>query len=88
MPQGANSLELQELACIADAVRKEMTLTIRDWSWKDWPQRFAEGLLAHGVTVSEHETKALHAGLRGRSGGVVEGRVGGGGCSIPFGDER
>ena len=57
MPQGANSRELQELARIADAVRKEMTQTVRDWVWTDWSQRFAEGLLAHGVTVSEHKQR-------------------------------
>ena len=57
MPEKADNRELQELARIADKVRKEMTLELGEWLWKDWDQRFAEGLLACGVTVSEHKQR-------------------------------
>ena len=44
--------DLAELERIVNAVRKDLKDTLGDWRWHEWSRRFAEGLLARGVTVS------------------------------------
>ena len=83
MTDKANNRELKKLAGITDKVRKEMTQTVQEWLWRDWSQRFAEGLLAHGVTISEHKQRPSTRAFVEGAAGVGKGRGGDGPAPSP-----